>query len=840
MTTTRINPLVSDIAPSPTNPRKHFNEATLKELAASIKEHGVVSPILVRTNPNTGADQPFYELIFGERRWRASQMAGRTNIQADLRDDLSDAEIVEIQLIENLQGEDLHPLEEAEGYGRMMREHGYTADQLAHKIGKSRSYIFGRLKLLDLDEDGRRLFYAGALNASTALLVSRIPSHKLQARAIEDLTRTDFYGDTQSVRQAQRHIRDRYMLKLDDAPFPSEDGELIATAGPCSACPKRTGNSPDLFDDIDSANVCTDPDCFTAKKIAAAERRAKAAGPNVKVATGEEADKMLSYGGGETRTHAPLDSTCYDDPKHRTYREILDGDDKAVTLVENKLKGELVPVVAKKVITEKLKAAGVVTEAQKNRDENKKIKAQVTLANAFRERLFRILREQARDATHTNDPHDYDFGSLMVDALPIIARRFLIDAGQTRAENIAALYGAIGANSFDRTEAFRNGLSNYDTEEMLLICLDLTLLAELKTDEFNLKREPEGMLALAKAMKIDTAALLDHVKESLKPAPKAAKKGKKSSPATSEDHSHPSEAAQAAGTDRAEGEGAATEAAQAGGEESLEGQNPAPAAAEADLSSAAGAAVEKPVPTAKLGALPNKHGVYQCEPDEVFKWSAGRNAAVVKILELQNGIWLLAVNTATATSSASGPLCVRHGSPMSRDEALRSARAQLLRPHGFSSELKGKQKDALIHFANTLTGTQETPVESDAKPSETSDHSFGIDDTVRVKPDLELDGFRHGAAGKGGVIQTIYIDGRSKPIVVMIDGDELCFDPQDLILIGSGARPSSAAGRPPIQYRHPDHAELEWTGRGRKPKWVEHCLAGGMTLDNLKVRGAAA
>ncbi|WP_150428841.1 ParB/RepB/Spo0J family partition protein [Dechloromonas sp. CZR5] len=800
MTTTRINPLVSDIAPSPTNPRKHFNEATLKELAASIKEHGVVSPILVRTNPNTGADQPFYELIFGERRWRASQMAGCTNIRADLRDDLSDAEIVEIQLIENLQGEDLHPLEEAEGYGRMMREHGYTADQLAHKIGKSRSYIFGRLKLLDLDEDGRRLFYAGALNASTALLVSRIPSHKLQARAIEDLTRTDFYGDTQSVRQAQRHIRDRYMLKLDDAPFPSEDGELIATAGPCSACPKRTGNSPDLFDDIDSANVCTDPDCFTAKKIAAAERRAKAAGPNVKVATGEEADKMLSYGGGETRTHAPLDSTCYDDPKHRTYREILDGDDKAVTLVENKLKGELVPVVAKKVITEKLKAAGVVTEAQKNRDENKKIKAQVTLANAFRERLFVILREQARDATHTNDPHDYDFGSLMVDALPIIARRFLIDAGHTRAENIAALYGAIGANSFDRTEAFRNGLSNYDTEEMLLICLDLTLLAELKTDEFNLKREPEGMLALAKAMKIDTAALLDHVKESLKPAPKASKKGKKSSPATSEDHSHPSEAAQAAGTDRAEGEGAATEAAQAGGKESSEGQNPAPANAEADLSSAAGAAVEKPSldqPTFRVG---------DC----------------VRVVAKDEDVDISGC-TGIILSRGQYPSGAEFFDILIKDGPETGERLQF-----FGYE---------IERAECLSSGSNEP---NAKPSETSDHSFGIDDTVRVKPDLELDGFRHGAAGKGGVIQTIYIDGRSKPIVVMIDGDELCFDPQDLILIGSGARPSSAAGRPPIQYRHPDNAELEWTGRGRKPKWVEHCLAGGMTLDDLKVQGAAA
>lgn len=693
---------LSEISPSPTNPRKHFNEAELAELAASIKEHGLVTPILLRLADGGPA---MYELISGERRWRAAKLAGLTTIPAVIRDDLSPAAVVEIQLIENLQRQDLHPLEEAEGYGRMMREHGYTADTLAEKIGKSRSYIFGRMKLLDLDEDGRRLFYAGLLNPSTALLIARIPSHKLQARAIEDITEKDWNGDVKSVRAAARHIQSRYMLALDKAPFPTEDGELIATAGPCGACPKRTGNNPDLFDDIDSANVCTDPDCHAAKKMAAAERRAREAGPNVKVVTGDEAGKMLSIYGHETKTHAPLDATCYEDPKNRTYREIIGDDEGAIILVENQHKGELVPVVAKKVVTEKLKAQGVVTRAMATRDDNKKIKAQVATENAFREALFKKVREAAKiDSGHI---------SLISPVVAVITRRFLIDAGQTRAENVAGIWGAIGANSWDRLEAFRNGLNNYNIDEQLRICLDLALLAELKTDEHNLKRKPEGMLVMAKSLGIDTDALLKEAKETQKPAPKP-KKAKKTTAATPEDHLPTTEAAPAAGIERAENEADVTQAAPAGEE------TPPEKTTAEEQSSAAGAAVEK----------------------------------------------------------------------TSGDEPV-----------------------------------------------------FAIGDRVRVKdmPDPRF-GIKPRLAGLDGIISIIYYN--PLDYGVTIDGSESFYIAEQLELaekaIETDAKPSGPK-RPAMQYRHPENNELEWTGRGRKPKWVENWLAiAGNTLDDLKTEGVAA
>ena len=139
---------VHTLASSPTNPRKTFGPAQMAELVQSVREHGILTPILVRCWPAslawTGADMPFFEVVAGERRFRAARVAGLTLMPALVRD-LSDAQVLEIQVIENLQRADLHPLEEADGYQHMMASHGYTADMIAAKIGKSRSYIFGRL-----------------------------------------------------------------------------------------------------------------------------------------------------------------------------------------------------------------------------------------------------------------------------------------------------------------------------------------------------------------------------------------------------------------------------------------------------------------------------------------------------------------------------------------------------------------------------------------------------------------------------------------------------------------------------------------------------------------------
>src|SRR5829696_4814049 len=142
---------VDRIQPNPEQPRLAFDEVTLEELAASIREHGVLQPILVR--PLDGGD---FQLIAGERRWRASKTAGLETIPA-LVEEIDDDTALEISIIENLQREDLTPLDEAAMYERMVTDHGYSVRRLAQKLGKDKGYLENRLRLADAPEEIREL-----------------------------------------------------------------------------------------------------------------------------------------------------------------------------------------------------------------------------------------------------------------------------------------------------------------------------------------------------------------------------------------------------------------------------------------------------------------------------------------------------------------------------------------------------------------------------------------------------------------------------------------------------------------------------------------------------------
>jgi len=253
------------IRPSPDN-RKRFNEPALHELAASIKAMGVAQAILIRPVTPTPEAPEEYEIVAGERRWRASGIAGLTHIPALCRR-LSDLDAAKIRILENLQREDPHPMEEAEGYQLLMLQHGFTADQLVDEIKKSRAYIYGRLKLCALTTEVRELFLDNKLPASTALLIARIPVPALQVKAANEILKPQYGGEPLSVRAAASHIQSRYMLHLGSAVFSLTDAKLLAAAGACTKCPKRAGNQPEVFEGID-ANVCTDPDCFSEKKAA--------------------------------------------------------------------------------------------------------------------------------------------------------------------------------------------------------------------------------------------------------------------------------------------------------------------------------------------------------------------------------------------------------------------------------------------------------------------------------------------------------------------------------------------------------------------------------------------
>ncbi len=168
------------ITRNPRNPRRHFEEGDLRDLAASVRQHGIVQPVVVRT---IGAQR--YEIIAGERRWRAAQLAGLADVPALIRD-VDDRTALEIAIVENVQRADLNPLEEANGYELLIAEHGYTQNDLGDIIGKSRSHVANSLRLLKLPEGVQTLLAEGALSAGHARALISTPDPQSLARTIVD------------------------------------------------------------------------------------------------------------------------------------------------------------------------------------------------------------------------------------------------------------------------------------------------------------------------------------------------------------------------------------------------------------------------------------------------------------------------------------------------------------------------------------------------------------------------------------------------------------------------------------------------------------------------------
>ena len=165
---------IAMISPNPDQPRRTFGEDALKELADSIREKGVIQPLILRRNPRNPEG---YEIVAGERRWRAAQRAQLHEVPAIVRQ-LNDTEVLELAIIENIQRADLNAVEEAAGYRQLMDRFGHTQEQLAEALGKSRSHIANLLRLLNLPDDVLELVRSGELSAghARALVTSHDPS----------------------------------------------------------------------------------------------------------------------------------------------------------------------------------------------------------------------------------------------------------------------------------------------------------------------------------------------------------------------------------------------------------------------------------------------------------------------------------------------------------------------------------------------------------------------------------------------------------------------------------------------------------------------------------------
>jgi ParB family transcriptional regulator, chromosome partitioning protein len=206
---------LAKVVPNPFQPRKEFKQEALQELADSIKEHGVIQPLVV-TETETG-----YELVVGERRFRASQLAGLTRVPAIVKKTLHDQTKLEVALIENIQRQELNAIEEARGYDQLIKAFHLTQDQVAKKVGKSRSAIANTLRLLNLPAEIQRGVIDGKLSEGHARAILGLPDIEKQILMYQTVTKEGW-----NVRQVEAKVREIAVRRKIDAATP--DPKLMA------------------------------------------------------------------------------------------------------------------------------------------------------------------------------------------------------------------------------------------------------------------------------------------------------------------------------------------------------------------------------------------------------------------------------------------------------------------------------------------------------------------------------------------------------------------------------------------------------------------------------------
>lgn len=390
--------------PSPTNPRKSFPEAELLELAESIKQLGVMQPILVRPLPAEikvrvapAADRCELEIVAGERRWRASRLAGLPDVPILLRH-LDDRTVICMQVVENLQREGLNAIDEAEGFGQLQAQ-GMSTQDIASQVGKSKAYIYAKLKLLALCEEGRAALREKKITESVALLIARVPLADLQRKALAEVTELDYNGEPMSYREAARYIQRDFTHRLARAPFDLFDKTLNPAGTNCNDCPNRLGNQPDAAEDL--ADVCTDSSCYR-QKVAAhkAKQQATAEAEGRPIISGAAAKKIRPYFTSScSEGYVALDERCYELEGYPMYRELfekLPAGQVPVTLLDHPDDERLQEIVVKAELSQALRATGVklVVRTDTGAAARKKEEEAAEAENRFRRRLFNEIRSQ--------------------------------------------------------------------------------------------------------------------------------------------------------------------------------------------------------------------------------------------------------------------------------------------------------------------------------------------------------------------------------------------------------------------------------------------------------------
>lgn len=509
---------LDDIVASPFNPRQARNSDADDELADSVREVGVLEPILVRPLQMQPGESPFggqrYELVFGHRRWRAAREAGLLTVPAMIRE-LSDADSAQLQAIENLQREDLTAIDEARGYAAFLQAHGINKDQLAERIGKSRTHVYNRLKLAELEPGAAQALLEGKINTSTAEQIARIPAQH-QGKALAIALETFPFATKRSFRKVRDELLEKFTLDLKTAIFDTSDALLVELAGACTTCPKRSGQTPELYGDIihrdeplykwgksqnGSADICTDPDCFAAKKKAhLTNARHEIEAKGTTVVAGSAAQAAVDAQGNVKGAYIALSDVRAEMAKlKKNPRKSLAGADlppPEIVTIQNPRDGSTIQAVKRADLADAGAKVEVHAKAQDKWEQERKrslqeraaLDAKATALTEQNLALLASVRAAAAQVPRTA----FD--------LQLIARVTWEGVEYEDRSLLATLYGFKTAYQLGRR------IGQMDVDALGRFCLDCALVADVHVHAYTLKQQPENLLQAAKHYGVEVGA----------------------------------------------------------------------------------------------------------------------------------------------------------------------------------------------------------------------------------------------------------------------------------------------------------------------------------------------
>jgi ParB family chromosome partitioning protein len=480
--------------------------------------------LLVRPRNERG-----FEIVFGARRYRAAQLAEAATVPVRIKN-MTDAEVLEAQLIENLQRRDVHPMEEAQGFKALLNleEPKYSIKQIGAKTGKSPSYIAARLKLVELTPLVTEAFYAEEIGVGHALLLAKLPADR-QEEALKECFREEWSGSADRkakrillpVRTLHVWIEQHILLLLKEAPFDKRNAHLVAIAGSCVDCPKRTGHNKLLFADLGKQDACTDPTCYQ-RKVDAHVAKTLAAKPKlvqISTAYGQQKEGSVTLPRNKYVEVRPDKPTSKEEATRPEFKTCKFTNEAIVS--EGIDKGEL-----RKVCTEptcpvhhpKLRSQKVADDPKAKAQEERQ-RREVAIANTTGIRTLAAIAEAVPVRLMKRD-------------LLFVAERLASLLDENRLSIVARRYGIKKAKDTDSLgKLFAAYLRRAEESVLGRVLIETTILY------MSTRHNPAQVLNEAAAVyKVDTDAIVLKVKQEFaakekekakraaQPAPKVAKK----------------------------------------------------------------------------------------------------------------------------------------------------------------------------------------------------------------------------------------------------------------------------------------------------------------------------